>query len=136
MKTPRLLLALFASAALAASVFAAAAGNPTGTWKWSTPGRDGQTFQSTLKLEYKGGQLTGTVLGMQRGDFQIPDAPIGDASFQGGVVAFTVTREFNGNKFVSKYEGKLEGDTIKGSSERPGRDGGTTKRDWVATREK
>jgi hypothetical protein len=40
-------------------------------------------------------------------------------------------------KFVSKYTGKVEGDTIKGSIERPGRDGGAaTKTDWTATRVK
>ena len=133
MKTPRLLLAFICSAALSVAALAA---DPTGTWKWSTPGRDGQSYESTLKLEFKGGQLTGTLMGVQRGDFNIPDTPIGDASCKGDKVAFTITREFNGNKFTSKYEGKLEGDTITGSSERPGRDGGTTKRDWVAKRAK
>jgi hypothetical protein len=133
MKTPRLLLALLCSAVFS---LAAAAADPTGTWKWSTPGRDGQSFESTLKLELKAGTLTGTMLGIQRDQFSIPDTAIGDASFKNGVVSFTVTREFNGNKFSSKYEGKLDGDTITGTSERPGRDGGTTKRDWVAKRAK
>jgi hypothetical protein len=133
MKTPRLLLAVLASAAVSVSALAA---NPTGTWKWSIPGRDGQSFELTLKLEVKDGKLAGTMLGVQRDQFQIPDTPISDASFKNDVVAFTVTREFNGNKFVSKYEGKLEGDTIKGTSERPGRDGGATKRDWLAKRAK
>lgn len=133
MKTPRFLLALLCSAFVSLTALAA---DPTGTWKWSTPGRDGQSFESTLKLELKGGKLTGTMLGVQRGDFSIPDTPIGDASIKGDAIAFTVTREFNGNKFVSKYQGTIEGDTIKGTSERPGRDGGTTKRDWVAKRSK
>lgn len=72
---------------------------------------------------------------MQRDQFQVPDTAIDNATFKDGVVAFTATREFNGNKFVSKYEGKLAGDTIKGTSERPGRGGGATKRDWLAKRE-
>ena len=133
MKTPRLLLAVLACAALSVAAHAA---DPSGTWKWSTPGRDGQTYESTLRLEYKDGKLTGTMLGIQRDQFQIPDTPIGDASFKNDVVAFAVTREFNGNKFTTKYEGKLNGDTIKGTSERPGRDGGSTKRDWLAQRAK
>jgi hypothetical protein len=70
------------------------------------------------------------------GDNTIPEAPIGDASFKGGVVAFTVTTEFNGNKRVAKYEGKLEGDKITGSIESPGRDGQVMKRDWIAARTK
>ena len=56
---------------------------------------------------------------------------------KGGAVAFSVEREFNGNKMVIKYTGKLDGDTIKGSIERPGRNGGdATKVDWTATRVK
>ena len=44
---------------------------------------------------------------------------------------------FNDTKFVIKYAGKLEGDAIKGTIERPGRDGGAaTKTDWTATRAK
>jgi hypothetical protein len=50
-------------------------------------------------------------------------------------VSFTVTRERDGNKFVSKYSGKLEGDTIKGKIETE-RGGQTRSVDWVAKREK
>ncbi len=51
------------------------------------------------------------------------------------MIAFSVTREFNGNSMTTKYTGKLDGDTIKGSVERPGRDGGDpVKTDWTATR--
>ena len=124
---------------LSSTVFSlvAFAADPSGTWKWSTPGRDGQSFESTLKLELKDGKLTGTMLGIQRGDFNIPDTAISDASIKGDAIVFSVAREFNGNKFVTKYEGKLEGDTINGTSERPGRDGGAaTKREWLAKRAK
>jgi hypothetical protein len=52
-------------------------------------------------------------------------------------VAFAVTRDFNGQSFTVKYSGKLEGDSLKGSSEFPGFNGGEpTKRDWAATRVK
>ena len=47
-----------------------------------------------------------------------------------------VEREFGGNKFVIKYAGKIQGDTITGESENPGRDGETMKREWVAKRAK
>jgi len=67
----------------------------------------------------------------------VPDVAIADASFKDGAVAFSVTREFNGNSVTTKYEAKLDGDTLKGSTERPGRDGGAPmKRDWTATRAK
>lgn len=134
MKSLRTLLAAAAALVITAAVFA---GDPTGTWKWTQQGRQGgQTIEQTLKLELKGGQLSGTLLGAQTPMGQIPDAAIGDASFKDDAVAFNVTREFNGNKVVIKYTGKLDGDTITGSTERPGRDGNVMKRDWTATRAK
>lgn len=123
-------LAKFAAAFLAASTLtiSAYASDLTGSWKWTAQGRNGP-MEATAKLDLKDGVLTGTVAG------RMGDAPIGDASFKDGQIAFTVTREFNGNKFVIKYEGKFDGDTITGTIERPGRDGGApVKSEWKATR--
>jgi hypothetical protein len=50
-------------------------------------------------------------------------------------VTFSVTRERNGQKRTTKYNGKLEGDTIKGKAEFQ-RDGQTQSRDWEAKRDK
>ena len=61
---------------------------------------------------------------------------ISNGSVKDDTVSFSVEREFNGNKFVTKYSGKLSGDTITGESENPGRDGQTMKREWVAKRSK
>lgn len=136
MKTYRTLLVsllacFFTLAALAAE------SSPAGVWKWSVQGRQGQSFESTLKLDYNDGKLTGTMLGRQVGEINIPDTPISDVSLKDGAIKFSVTREFNGNKFTTKYEGKLEGDTIKGSFERPGFNGGDpVKSEWIAKRSK
>lgn len=123
---PKLIAAFVAASALTVSAFAA---DLTGTWKWTTQGRNGpQEVTSTLAL--KDGALTGTVSGRNG------DAPIGDASLKDGVVAFTVTREFNGNKIVIKYQGNFEGDTITGTIVRPGRDGDAPLTlEWKATRQ-
>lgn len=130
----RSLAAMSAVCLLTVSALAADA-SPTGTWKFTQQGRQGgQAMERTVKLEEKGGKLTGTMKGFDAGQFQIPDTAISDGSFKGGVVAFSVTMEFNGNRRTSKYEGKLAGDTITGSVERPGRDGNATKTDWVAKR--
>jgi hypothetical protein len=128
MKTSRKMIAAF----LAACCFtlAALAGDPSGVWKWTTQGRDGQNFESTLKLDYKDGKLSGTITG--RGG----EAPISEASVKDDAIAFAVEREFNGNKFVIKYTGKLEGDSIKGSSVFPRPDGETMTREWNAQRVK
>ena len=106
----------------------ALAADPTGTWKWSVE-RNGQTFESTLKLKLEGSSLTGVYIGRQN------ETPIEDGKFEGDNVSFKVTREFNGNKFVIAYEGKVDGDTIKGTSKIT-RDGETQSRDWEAKRQK
>ena len=137
----KLIAALGAACFLTVAAFAAdaapAAASPTGTWKWTQQGRNGGAgFELTVKLELKDGALTGTMAGFQGPQGHVPDQAITDASFKDGVVAFSVTREFNGNKFTTKYSGKLDGDSIKGESERPGRDGNVRKSEWNPTRAK
>jgi hypothetical protein len=102
--------------------------NPTGTWKWSVE-RNGQTFESTLKLKLEGDKLSGT---LARGD---RESKIGDGIYKDGEASFTVTREFNGNKVTMKYQGKVGGDTIKGKTEFE-RNGEKMSRDWEANRAK
>jgi hypothetical protein len=123
----KMLRLLFSSLALVAAT-AALAADPTGLWKWSTHSPNGD-IATTLKLESKDGKLTGAYSN------QFGDATISNASFADDVLAFEVVREFNGGKFVVKYRGKLQGDTIKGSIEAPGPDGGEPmKLEWNATR--
>jgi len=137
MKSPlKFLAAIFAVCFITVAALAADA-SPAGTWKWTQQGRQGgQGVERAMKLDLKDGKLSGALQSWQMGDNTIPEAPISDGSFKAGVVAFAVTVEFNGNKRTTKYEGKLEGDTITGSSESPGRDGQVMKRDWVAKRAK
>ena len=126
MKLSRKLLAALITLSLLA--VAAVAADLTGSWKWTVEGRNGPV-ETTAKFLLKDGVLTGTVSG------RMGETAIGDASCQDGQVAFTVTREFNGNKFVIKYAGKLDGDTITGTVERPSRDGGAApKVEWKASR--
>jgi hypothetical protein len=108
---------------------AAAADDPTGTWKWET-NFGGKARENTLKLKAEGDKLTGSMLG--RND---QETPIENGSFKDGKVSFSITREFNNNKFTMKYSGTLSGDTITGKSEFE-RDGQSQSRDWVAKRQK
>jgi hypothetical protein len=125
-----------AALSLTAAVFAAEA-SPTGLWKWTVQGRQGgQGFEQTLSLDLKDGKLSGVMKGRDAGQFSVPDTPIADASFKDGVVKFSITREFNGQKFTTKYDGKLEGDTIKGTFERDAASkGGPAKSEWNAKRQ-
>ena len=108
--------------------------DPTGTWTWTTPGRDGgPDRKSTLKLKLEGDKLTGTVSAPGR-DGQSTETTIDDAKLKGEDISFSVTREFNGNKFTRKFNGKLSGDSIKGKVEFE-RNGESQSRDWEAKRE-
>lgn len=136
MKSPLKFFAAFLAACFITVAAFAADASPAGTWKWTQQGRQGNASERAMKLELKDGKLTGTLEGWQMGDNKIPDTAISDATFKDGVVAFSVSREFNGNKFTTKYEGKVEGDKLTGTIEAPGRDGAVQKREWVATRAK
>ena len=117
---------------------AAFAADATGSWKWTQMGRQGGTPQEiTAKLTAKDGKLTGTVTQPGRGGGAPMDVEVSDGTVKGDAIAFSLVREFNGNKFVTKYEGKLDGDTIKGTVTSPGRGGGEPlPREWTASRAK
>jgi hypothetical protein len=124
MKVLRLLCSFLALAAAASAL----AADPAGTWKWTTHSPAGD-IETTLKLESKDGKLAGAYSN------QFGDAAISNVSFRDDVLAFEVVRDLNGGKFVVKYHGKLEGDTIKGTLEAPGPDGDQPmKLDWNAKR--
>jgi hypothetical protein len=103
--------------------------DPNGTWKWSVTFNN-QTRDVTLKLKLDGDKLTGKISGRNN-----TETDIEDATFKDNEVSFSVTRERNGQKFVTKYKGKIDGDTIKGKSESE-RNGQNQSRDWEAKREK
>jgi hypothetical protein len=148
-------LVAFALLAFVASPLARAADDKgiDGTWKFAMQGgrgggggqggnggQGGQGGQRparevTLKLKHDGDKLTGDVTRPGRQGAEPVVTKIEDGTFKNGEVAFSVTNEFNGNKFTTKYKGKLEGDTITGTVETE-RNGQTQSRDWKATRAK
>jgi hypothetical protein len=107
--------------------------DPTGTWKWETE-RNGQKRETILKLKLDGDKLTGTVTA-GGGKGKATDVKIEDGKFKDGQVTFTVTREFNEMKFVTKYAAKVDGETLKGTATSE-RDGKEQKREFEAKREK
>jgi hypothetical protein len=109
------------------------AADATGTWSWTRPGRNGGPDQKmTLKLKADGEKLTGTLSSPGR-DGQVTETAIADGKVKGEEISFTVTREFNNNKMVSKYNGKVSADAMKGKIESE-RNGQTQSRDWEAKR--
>jgi hypothetical protein len=101
--------------------------DPTGTWTWSTPGRNGgEARESTLKLKLEGDKVTGALSGMRGGETKIENGKL-----TGDEISFDVTREFQGNSFTTKYKGKVTADTITGKISME-RNGETRERDWTA----
>ena len=124
MKTTRTICLLFSLGTAAVAL----AADPTGTWKWTTRSANGD-IETTLKLESTDGKLAGAYSN------QFGDTAISNISFQEDSISFDVVRDLGGNKYVVKYRGKLEGDTIKGTIEAPGHDGGKAlKLEWNARR--
>lgn len=127
MKPSRIVTSFFAFCVL---TLAALAADPSGTWKWTSHSPNGD-IDTTLKLEVKDGKVTGAYSN------QFGDAAISNASVTGDAIAFEVVRDLGGQKFVVKYHGKLDGDSIKGTIEAAGPDGGEAmKLDWDAKRVK
>ncbi len=126
MKTLRAFATIcLASALLALSAHAA---DLSGTWKWTSSTKSGPA-EITAVLLLKDGALTGTVTGRQG------PAEISEASVKDGMVAFSVVRGTTDQKVVIKYQGKIDGDAITGTIERPGPNGAApTKTEWKATR--
>jgi hypothetical protein len=107
--------------------------DPSGTWKWETE-RNGQKRETTLKLKLEGDKLTGTITA-GRGKGEATEVKIEDAKFKDGQVTFSVTREFNDQKRVTKYAAKVDGDALKGTATSE-RDGKEQKQEFEAKRQK
>jgi len=81
------------------------------------------------------GALTGSFTQPGRGGGDPTVVQLTEASYKDGVVAFSVVTEGRGGTTTTKYQGKVEGNTITGTREAPGRGGGDpTTTEWVATR--
>ena len=123
-----------ACAAFALAVVAQAA-DPTGTWSWTTAGRQGgEGRKTTLTLKAEGEKLTGKISTPGRQGGEARETAISNGTVKGDDISFTVTREFGGNTFSQKYTGKVSGDAIKGKIDFE-RNGETRSREWEAKKE-
>jgi hypothetical protein len=78
--------------------------------------------------------LTGKVQSPGRGGGDPISTDIKDGKIDNSDISFSVTREFNGNSFTTKYSGKLADGVIKGKAESE-RNGETQSRDWEAKKQ-
>jgi hypothetical protein len=109
--------------------------DPTGTYQWVMPGRNGGSDRTnSLALKLDGDTLTGKLTSPGRGG-QTTETTINDAKLTGADVSFTVVRTFNDNTFTNTYTGTITNGAIKGKIEFV-RDGEAQSRDWNATLQK
>src|SRR5262245_22398526 len=81
--------------------------DPTGTWKWERKFNDNKA-QFSLKLNWDGKRLTGKYSAFNN------TSDIEDAKLEKDQLSFLAKREFNGNKFEVKFNGKVEPDDLVG----------------------
>jgi hypothetical protein len=121
------LAVLVVASTIAATALAADA---TGTWTWTAKSKKGKETQNTLVLKADGDKLTGELTRGNR------STEISKGTIKDDKVTFEVTVERNGNAQTTKYEGKVEGDTIKGTQTGNRKNGGERTSDWEAKRSK
>ncbi|REK09888.1 MAG: hypothetical protein DWQ37_17420 [Planctomycetota bacterium] len=113
------------------SCASAVAADASGKWTWSFS-RAGEDYEMTLDLKQEGDKLTGTLHLPFRDGFELD---IKDGKVEDDKLSFKTVMERGERAFESKYEGTIEGDTIKGTIERQRR-GQPIKREWEAKRKK
>jgi len=94
-----------------------------GKWKaeMKRPSRDGSgeiTITTVFNLKADGAKLTGSVT--VSGPWGDREATVSDGKIDGNKFSFTTTMEGPNGSMTTKYEGTVEGDTLKGTSAREG----------------
>jgi hypothetical protein len=124
LKTLALTLAFTGLILRAAAADDKSTANPTGTWKVTVSSTNTQAHPAaqTLKLKLTGGRLTGTLSYNSsptvNGKARVSELPITEAKFQGNDISFNFTHppaSGNGPNATYSYQGKISGDTIKGT---------------------
>lgn len=100
-----------------------------GVWKWSFTMPDGTRSDPKAHLKREGDTLTGT--STPRPGMAIP---ITDGKIDGDKVSWSILREAAGRKVTTRYEGRVKGDTIKGSIRSDWAGGETKTYEWSAKR--
>jgi hypothetical protein len=110
--------------------------DPTGTYIWTMPGRNGGPDRTnTLTLKLDGDKLTGKLTAPGRGGAAGTPVDIADGKLAGADVSFSVVRTYNDNTMTNKYSGTLADGSIKGKVESV-RNGEPQSRDWEAKLQK
>jgi hypothetical protein len=131
---------LFVTTILLVVAFVAVAADVSGKWTYEGQGRGGNPGRPvTITLKADGMKLTGTVpggggRGGGGGGTPPPDVEISNGKVDGNNISFEVKRTTQNGEIVTKYEGTLDGDSLKLKITRPGQDGTPMTTEAVAKR--
>jgi len=101
----------------------------TGVWRWTYSIGGGGGRERTGRFKLEGDKLTGVIFGRDNKEY-----PIEDVKFKDGDISFKAVHDRKDNgKYNAKYEGRFNGETIKGKIEADFPSGVRTF-DWEARR--
>lgn len=104
-----------------------AAVDPSGTWRWVFDG-NGNSIDSALSLDSdKEGNVTGTLTANDRA------IKVLDGKIKGDALAFRITFEMESREITGMFQGKIDGDKVKGDVAFK-TDDGEQEMPWEATR--
>src|SRR5580704_14034958 len=110
---------LFVTTILLVVAFVAMAADVSGKWTYEAPGRGGNPGRpTTITLKQDGMKLTGSVPGFGGrggggGGTPPPDVEISNGKVDGNNISFEVKMNMQGYEMITKYEGTLDGDSLK-----------------------
>jgi hypothetical protein len=126
---------LFVTTILLVVAFVAVAADVSGKWTYEGPPRGGNPGRPvTITLKADGMKLTGTVPGGGGKGAPPTEVEITNGKVDGNNISFEVKRPMGGNEITIKYEGTLDGDSLKLKITRPGQDGTPVTTEAVAKR--
>jgi hypothetical protein len=101
-----------------------------GTWKWTIETTRSR-FESKAILKQEGEKVTGKLLGAGG---RFPDLEVKEGKIKKNHISFQTEFEWEGQKNIRKYYGKMEGDKIVGKTEGTFFGGTMRTNDWIAIR--
>lgn len=115
-----------------ASVVSASASDANGIWVWTQKFGSGER-EARLTIVVKGKRVVGSLTSPgPRGEHTVAELKDGEIEYD--TITFSTERDINGQKFVTKFRGKVYGTFITGTIESPGPSGLSVTRDWTARR--
>jgi hypothetical protein len=113
--------ALLACLAVAAILTLAAwAGDVSGVWVMSAPGRNGQMMERDITIAQTGNKIKVTLPGRPNQDGTPGEPIICDGTIEGNAIQWKMVRQSPQGEMIMEYKGTVDGATMKGTVNRMG----------------